>query len=221
MPSSPSERRRRIVGLSMIASATLSLATAVILPANRSDLGDQVASVAAHPDRFVAATLVALLSLILLVPALLGLVHMLRDRAPRLALVGGGLGLAGVMPVAVQIALGLVEWQMVTAGAERTQMVALLNRIEFSAGFVPILFAAALPALGLCVLGAGLWRTRLTPRWIAVLLGAGAVALDLGFELPSLGVRILAAALSLLAFAYLGRTVRGWSAEEWRAAPER
>ncbi len=205
----------------MIASATLSLATAVILPANRSDLGDQVANVAAHPDRFIVANLIALVSLVLLVPALLGLVHVLRDRAPRLALIGGALALAGVMPVAVQIALGLVEWQMVKGGAERGPMVALLHRIEFSLGFVPILLAAALPALGLCVLGAGLWRTRLAPRWVAGLLGLGSVALDLGFELTSLSVRILAAALSLLAFAYLGRTVRGWSAEEWTGAAER
>jgi len=205
----------------MIASAALSLATALILPANRSDLGEQVASVAAHPDRFIVANLIALVSLVLLVPALLGLVHMLRERAPRLALVGGGLALAGAMPVAVQIALGLVEWQMVKGGAERGPMVALLHRIEFSPGFVPILLASALPALGICVLGAGLWRTRLAPRWVAGLLGLGGVVLDLGFELPSLFVRILAAALSLLAFAYLGRIVLGWSAEEWTGAAER
>jgi len=218
MPRAPADLRRRLTGLSMIASAGLSLATAVILPANHSDLGAQVAGVAAHPDRFLAANLLALASLVLLVPALLGLVHVLRERAPRLALAGGALALAGVMPVAVQIALGLVEWQMVKRGAERAQMVALLHRIEFSAGFVPILLAAALPALGLCFLAAGLWRSRSAPRWVAALLALGAVALDLGFEIPSLSVRILAAALSLVAFAYLGAMVLGWSAQEWAAS---
>lgn len=205
----------------MIASASLSLATAVILPPNRSDLGAQVAGVAAHPDRFMAANLIALAALVLLVPALLGLVHALRDLAPRLALAGGGLALAGVMPVAVQIALGLVEWQMVKGGAERAQMVALLHRIEFSAGFVPILLAAALPALGLVVISVGLWRASIAPAWVAGLLAGGAVALDAGFELPSLALRIAAAAASLAAFAYLGSTMLRWSAAEWARPPAR
>jgi hypothetical protein len=191
----------------MVASAALSLATAVILPANKGDVGAQVAAVAASPGRFIAANLIALGSLVLLIPALLGLVHVLRDRRPRLALVGGGLALAGVMPVAIQIALGFVEWQMVAPGADRREMVALLDRIEFSTGFVPILIAAALPAIGLSVLAYGLARTRLTPPWVAVLIAAGAIGLDVGFEIPSLAVRMGAAALTLAAFGWLATAV--------------
>jgi hypothetical protein len=179
----------------------------VVLPANKGDVGAQVAAVAGAPDRFIVANLLALGSVILLVPAVLGVVHMLRDLRPRLALVGGGLALAGVMPVAVQVALGFVEWQMVAPGADRHEMVALLDRVEFSAGFVPILLAAALPAVGLSVLAYGLARTRLAPAWVGALVALGAVGLDVGFEIPSLAVRIAAAAFTLVAFAWLGAAV--------------
>ncbi|MGI8579974.1 MAG: hypothetical protein ACR2K9_05445 [Solirubrobacteraceae bacterium] len=203
----PREFRHRLVGTSMIVSAVLSLATAVILPPNRGDVGGQVATVATAPTRFVIANLIALFSLILLIPAVLGLVHALRDRKPRLALIGGGFALAGIMPVAVQIALGLVEWKMVSAGADRHEMVALLDRIEFSTGFVPILLAAVMPAVGLSVLAFGLARTRLAPAWVAVCVALGALGLDAGFEIPSLAVRIGSAVLTVAAFAWLGRAV--------------
>jgi hypothetical protein len=191
----------------MIVSAVLSLATAVVLPPNRGDVGDQVATVATAPTRFAIANFIALVSLILLVPAVLGLVHALRNLRPRLALTGGALALAGVMPVAVQIALGLVEWKMVSPGADRHEMVALLDRIEFSTGFVPILIAAVMPAIGLSILAFGLARTRLAPTWVAMCVAVGALGLDAGFEIPSLAVRIGSAALTVAAFAWLGRAV--------------
>jgi hypothetical protein len=211
----PGRFRQHVIGVSMVASAVLSFATAVILPPNRGDIAAQVATVAGAPGRFIAANLVALASLILLVPAVVGLIYLLRERRRRLAIAAGGLALAGVMPVAVQVALGFVEWKMVSPGADRREMVALLDRIEFSAGFVPILLAAALPAIGLSMLAWGLWLSRTLPGWTATFIALGAVGLDVGFEIPSLAVRIAAAALTLAAFAWLGRAVVSTTAQEW------
>src|SRR4051794_2259737 len=50
---------------------------------------------AAHPDLFRVALSAAMASCLLLVPAVLGLMHLTRHRAPWLGSVGGGLMIAG------------------------------------------------------------------------------------------------------------------------------
>lgn len=190
----------------MLAPALL-LASAGILPANSNDVETQLAGVARHPDRFLVSDLLGLAAQALLVPAVLGLVWLLRERRAGYGHVGGGLVVLGVTAAGVQTGLGLVEWQMVARGADRAEMTALLGRIERSAGLTPILLAVALLSVGFVVLALGLHRARAVPAWSAAALAVGALAVDVGFEAPSFVVRVCASAVTFVALAAMGLVV--------------
>src|SRR3989454_5080055 len=81
---------RRLAGASLVLAPLLLLASSAVSPALKSDEGAQLAVIARHPDRFYLFSILGLVSAIVLVPALLGLMHMLRERAPGWGYIGGG-----------------------------------------------------------------------------------------------------------------------------------
>ncbi|HVS29390.1 MAG TPA: hypothetical protein VHE14_07540 [Solirubrobacteraceae bacterium] len=200
----------------MLLAPLLLLVVASISPENSSNAQRQLTVVARHPDRWYVSDLLAILALCLLIPAIFGLMQMLRERAPRICHVGGSLALAGVVAVAFQTALGLVEWQMIKGGADRDQMAALLHRLEQSAGVAPVLIAAGLLALGLTLLAFGLYRIGEIGLTTASAIALGAILVDVGYELPSGALTIAAAALTALG---LGRV--GWRLLLASGAPPR
>lgn len=199
--------RLRAAGACLVLAPALLLASAAVLPPNSNDVGAQLEGVARHPDRFLVSDLLGLGAQALLVPAVLGLVWLLRERGAGYGHVGGGLVVLGVTAAGVQTGLGLVEWQMVAPGADRAQMTALLGTIEHSAGLTPILLAVALLSVGFAVLALGLHRARAVPAWAAASLAVGAFAVDVGYEAPSFVVRVAASALTFVALAAMGREV--------------
>src|SRR5437773_12101856 len=86
---------RRLAGASLVLAPLLLLASSAVSPAIKSDEGAQLAVIAQHPDRFYLFSLLGLVSAVLLVPALLGLMQMLRERAPGWGYVGVGLMMLG------------------------------------------------------------------------------------------------------------------------------
>jgi len=207
---SPRRARRLLAGSALVLAPLLSLIATAIAPANEADPAAQLAVVSRTPSRWYAANLVNFVALAVLVPAVVGLMLPLRTRGAHFAHVGGGLALTGIVCVAVVSGLGFVEWQMVGAGADRTQMAALLERVEGAPAVAPILLGSGLATLGLAVLGVGLWRRRAAPAWTAALLVFGALGIDLGYELTSAPLALAGAAANLLALGFLGaRTLSG------------
>src|SRR4051794_34018574 len=115
---------KTIAGVCLIAAPLLLLVEIVIDPL--TDTGSEVAMLrdtAAHPDRFYIATLLSFAAMVAFVPATLGLMHMLRERSPRLALAGGGLALLGVMTIAALfVGSSLMQREMVEGAAAPGQM---------------------------------------------------------------------------------------------------
>src|SRR3954449_10966919 len=70
---------------------------------------------------------------VLMVPAMLGLMHMLREREVAFGHVGGGLSLIGLLGFMGLTSLALVQWQMV-AGGSTAQMTDLLHRMNHTTG---------------------------------------------------------------------------------------
>ncbi len=210
MAPSPSGRARRLLAPgALVLAPLLTLVATAIAPANESDAAAQLAVVGRSPGRWYAANLINFVGLALLVAAVVGLMLPLRTHGARFAHVGGGLALTGVVCVAVVSGLGFVEWQMVGAGADRAQMVALLDRVEGAPAVAPILLGAGLATLGLAVLGIGLWRRGAAPAWTAALLVLGALGIDLGYELTSGLLTLAGASANLVALALLG--ARTWT----------
>ncbi len=162
-------------GLSMILAPLLWLASSALGPGHEASrsLADMLPPIAADPDRFLASVVFGLLSLVLLIPAVLGVAQLLHRRRPLLALTGAGLVLVGILSSAVLHGVQLVQHQMIHPAADREQMVELLARLE--AGIGPKVMLVGLFVglfLGWVILSAGLFTTRVVPRAIPVAIFA-------------------------------------------------
>src|SRR3954452_23114162 len=113
---------RTAVGVGLIGAPLLTLVASIASPAIKSDDSAQLAVIAAHPARYYVFTIFTLAGIVLLVPALLGLMEMARERAAAWANVGGSLALIGTIIAAGDATSQLLVWQMAAPGADRGEM---------------------------------------------------------------------------------------------------
>jgi hypothetical protein len=98
--------RRTLAGICLIIQPFLNLISVAISPGPSTDTSEQLAMIGAHPTRFLIANLLELLWL-LLIPAVLGLLHLLRGGGAVLGHIGGGLVLAGAVGAAAYRGINL------------------------------------------------------------------------------------------------------------------
>src|SRR3954468_17552154 len=136
--------RRMVAGTCMVFGPLLALVSGIVQPDPKLNEAQQLAVVVGHMDAWYAAQVIALVSIALAVPAVLGLMHMLREREVAWGHVGGGLGLIGLLGITGVVAIeGFVGWQ--AAGeADRGAMTALFQHMYDSAGIVIPFFAMSL-----------------------------------------------------------------------------
>jgi hypothetical protein len=195
----------------------------VIHPGRESDVGDQLAVIAGNMDAWYATHMIALVAVALAVPAVLGLMHMLREREVAYGHVGGGLALIGLLASAGVIAIeGIVGWQAGAAtGSDAGAMTALFQRITDTTGaFVPFHVMSLMFAAGMFMLAAGLYRARAVQSTTAALMAIGATAAAVGSFVASDVVAIAGAAVLLVGFFQTGRAVLAESDEDWEHTPE-
>ena len=96
----------------MVMAPLFALAGFIVHPAVHTNESAQLSVVSAHMDRWYLANLLLFVSVVLAVPAALGLMHMLREREVAFGHVGGGLALMGLMAIAGLAGIGMVTWQM-------------------------------------------------------------------------------------------------------------
>lgn len=163
---------RRLAGWSLIVGPALTVLGNALHPSREKDEAEHLANVASNSDRWVASHLLFVAALVVGVGVVLALAQLLRAR-PRLAQVGGGLGLVGLVTVTPIVAFELVIWEMSKPEFDRAQMAALLERANESAALVPLYLGSLAFPLGITVLAFGLWRTSVVPDWQALLMSAG------------------------------------------------
>jgi len=212
---------RRLAGASLVLAPVLLLASSAVSPALKSDEGAQLAVIARHPDRFYLFSMLGLVSAIVLVPALLGLMHMLRERAPGWGYIGGGLMMLGNLLSIGDWMGNFVQWQMAAPSADREQMTALLIRLDDTPGSaLPLQLSGFAFLLGTTVLAIGLYRARTVPAWIAPALVIGIVANLAGFLASSVPLLIASSAVLLAALGWIGAIVLTESGDRWEHTPE-
>lgn len=194
----------------MVAAPLTGVVAAVALPALAGDPPTEIAALAAHPTRWYVYAIFMLISSCLLAPAVLGVMALLRDRAPRWSVLAGVLAQVGVLIGIGDAAVELVYWQMGAPGADRAQMVALADRYESALGSsLPFTVGGLAALIGMAALAAALWRTRVAPRWAAVGLLLGTVANVVGFSTSQAvlvgSYVVLLAALTPMALRLAGR----------------
>ena len=210
--------RKTVAGVSMIGAPVLALAAAVLYPALSTDEAKLLQSVAENDTRFTAAVWLATFSLMLALVAVLGLVHLLRERRPGLAHVGGGLALFGLIGVAVFQGIDLVVSQMVRGGADQAEMAALLERVTEQSALPG--FGAMLVVVGFIVLAASAWRAHVMPALPAVLIMAWAVVTAVGYATAENALIIAGWMAMVVGLGATGGAILAETDEEWEHAPE-
>lgn len=163
-------RRSTLIAWSLIAAPALLLVGNALHPVNhKANEAVWVAGIADHRTQWYVAHVVILVALPLFVPAVIALLRLLRGRTAVLAEAGAVVTLFGLFATEAFVAVeGLVTWQMTDGGANRDEMVALLERFNQEAGtFVPIGLGTAVFVAGMAVLGLALVRAGLVPPLLA------------------------------------------------------
>lgn len=181
----------------MIATPLLWLAAEAISPALKAGSAAQLAVIADHPARWYWYTLLLVIGSMTGVPASVGLLHLGRTRMRRTATVGGALVTLGFLGSIIDCADQFWALQMVKAGADRRQMIALLDRFDGAAGTNLLFMVTGIGLLvGTVLLATALARHPRVRPWMALAFGVGVFANVVAFSASS--IPALAASYLLL-----------------------
>lgn len=214
--------RRTTAGLALILAP---LALALAQPINPGEGEDGwVQTWAEIPGRIEAASLLVILSSVLFVPALVGLLRLMRDRGSVLGHIGVGLVVIGVIGHAVWAGFDIVLVWMANSEIDRAQLSAVVDAGPAGIGFTVILlmFVAGF-FLGLIFLAAGLWRSGNVPRWAAAFIAVGPLSdfLPIDNEAVYDVVFMTGLALFVIGFGVIGlKLMRGPDADPSPSAEE-
>lgn len=219
--SDPRRLRRLGAGLCMIGAPLTLLVGALLHPDSGGSTSAHIAAIAANPGRNYASHTTILVGLVLFLGVIMGLVHLLRQRAPAAANVGGALAIVGLFGATSIVAVdGIAFTQIGQPDADAQEMAALLDRIMESTGARAIAVVGALSLLvGMLVLAYGLWRTRAGHSWVAPGVAAAAIVFFVGQVTDSRVIFTVAFAAYLVTLGLLGRTVLTQSDDEWEGQP--
>lgn len=194
--------RRRAAVTSLLGAPLLMLAAHLLQPAHGTSTEAEVAAQATHSDAFNAATAVGLLAMLLLVPAVVTLSGLLRDRWS--GHVGGALALTGAIGLTFLLGTGVGA---TTIGAHAgPAAVALTDELEGNPAYglgVGLMLVGW--TFGLITLAVGLWRAGRVPAWGAACLGVaplvpafagGRVGVAVGFLVLLAGFAAIVPALA-------------------------
>jgi hypothetical protein len=215
--------RKTVAGWCMIGAPLLLVIGMIVHPETKSDVGDQLAVISANMDEWYAAHLIIAFALVFFVPAVLGLMHMLREREVAYGHLGGGLALVGLLATTGIVAMeGFVGWQAGAAsGSDAAAMTALFERVTETTGIVlPFFVMSYAFMVGMLFLAAGLYRAHAVQSWTAAMLGIGSIVLAVGLTMPEDVVSIIGAGILLVGFFQVGRLVLTESDEDWEHTPE-
>jgi hypothetical protein len=208
--TTPTGSSRRALAAAMVASPLLWLLAEAVSPSLRSDSAAQLAVIAQHPNRWFAYTALLTLGTILFVPAIIGIRQLTRAGMPRLSLAGCALLGYGTIIAVGDVMSQLSTWQMVSGHADRSQMAALLDRVDNAGGSSLFFGPGGLAFLvGSVLLTIALIRARVVPVWVSLAFEAGIVLQLVGLSASSVAVVAVSAVISLVSMTFLGR--RLWS----------
>src|SRR4051794_26900582 len=140
--------RKMVAGLCMVLAPLLILAAFVISPQLETKAGKQLVVAATHLDRYYISTLVAMVGLFLLVPVVLGLMHMVRERRAGYGAVGGTLTMIGVLGALVGCGSGFAIWQMASDGVQASDVTAVDGMLHTAGAVIPLAVLGMVGAVG-------------------------------------------------------------------------
>ena len=221
MDTARSEHWRRIVtGVCMIAAPLAMLVGGIIHPEDESEAADQLGVVAGALDRWYSSHLIVFLAFLVLVPALLGLAHLLHRARPMHAFVGGGLAVVGLVAVGGIVGAEGFGGYLVSESADAASATAVWEGLIDSSRMMPLYVTSLLFNVGVLVMGYALLKSRVVAAWSATAVMLGALLMGVGFPTGT-RLAILAGMVAFLAgMASIGYVVLTETDEEWATTPE-
>lgn len=205
--------RRLLAGAALVIGPALVVALELIHPEPDSNAAQMYAIVSENANRWYLAHAIALVALAAAIPAVLGLMHVLKSSRPAWGHAGAALTFLGLLPLAALVGMEFVIWQA-TAG-DSAAMVSLIDRLNDSPGIALIWVLSLLFPIGWIALAIGLYLAREVPAWQPAAIGVGIAGVFAG---DAAYAKWLAVAASIVFFA--GAASVGWrlltqSDEEW------
>jgi hypothetical protein len=204
---------RTFAGLALIGASVLFVLSSVIDPAWASDTDDYLNEVADDEGLYVVAGILGMVGGLLLIPGMLGVIHLLRRQRVTLGQVGAALVLLGAVALASSYVVTVFEIKATDSGFDRAQMVELLDSTEESAEAAPlfVLFIGGL-IVGTLLLAIGLFRQRAVAVWVPIVLVVGNLV-NFGGEDQVLA--IVSSALIAAALIPIGLKILSVSDDDW------
>lgn len=158
-----------------------------------------------------------LLGMLLFVPVYLGLAHLLRERSPKLAVIGSTFAIISALAFYGMGTVNLVFYGMASSGLDQSIMAQVIDRMASS----PIFLVIVAPFLLFMVIGticlvAGLWRARVVPR-VALLFVIAAIILDI--VAPNVGFLEICKVPLLVGYGWIGLRILKMTDAEWEHPP--
>jgi hypothetical protein len=212
--------RKTVAGMCMVGAPLFALIAYVVTPKLHTDEAAQLSSIAAHADRWLIAMMLSILAVSCAILATIGLMHMLRERRPMHAAVGGALAFVGLAAWLCQMGVGMALWQMAKDGVQPSDVAAYQGLIDsFGSAFV-LFWLPVLTAAGYVVLAMGLFTARAVDWWMAAMIGIAPVLLVVAGFAASIPVGLIGSVLLLVGLGSTGLMVLRETDAAWEHTPE-
>lgn len=212
--------RKTIAGACMGAAPLFALIAYMVVPKMHTDEGAQLASIAAHADRFMAATLLSIASIACAMLATFGVMHMLRERRPVHAAFGGALAFTGLAAWLCQTGVSMVLWQMTKDGVQPSDVAAYQGLMDTFGSALVVFWLPVLTAVGFVVLAAGMYGAKVVDRWMAAMIGVAPVLLVIAGLAASAPLGLIGSAMLLVGLGSTGLMVLRETDADWEHTPD-
>lgn len=214
----PRNFRRTVAGASMVAVAVLVVAQELLHPRSETEAAAWLEAVAGSRGGQYWSHLLLLFAVVFAIPAFLGLVHLARAR-PALGHVALVAFVAGVVPLSTVLGIEFAVWQMARPGADRAEMVALLEALQESGGFVPVFAGVGLFAVSWVLVGIALYAAHAVRAWEALLVAVPLPA-NFGVELSGgpKAIQVVLGVAFAVGLVSIGARVLRQTDDEWAPA---
>jgi hypothetical protein len=199
METGSTESIKRVgIGLSMILAWLLFALGFAIHPTQSTSGAEQLRVIIATSGRWDLAHVLILVSLVLFIPAVVGLMGFLQQRGAWLGLIGGTFVAIGVVFFAAWVgAEGFVTSALASLPVNQQAVLApAMHTIIVPRGALSLVATTSLLLIaGWLVMSIGLFAARTVPRWMSVAMGVGALLLMgsvLAIQIGVLGAAALA-----------------------------
>lgn len=215
-----SKVRRWAVGTAMVLAGPVMLASYVLWPSMLVDGAQFVEETIAYGRaRTTWSLILGALYFAVAVVAVMGLVHLLRDRRTVASSVGGGAAIVGLVLNGAAIGIAVAFLEIALADMSMAQKVALLDATMASGSIVVLYAGPLLLSVGTVVLGTALYRARTVPKTSAVLFGVYGPMLLVGYGAAIISVVIAGFAALAVALIPIGIAVLTETEAEWEHPP--